>query len=272
MCLPRLNTRWRCEIIVNVYGHTDVGLKRTSNEDSFYCSADEGISIVADGMGGHASGEVASALAVRVIRQEILRKLTEAHLADEKHEDPGEWLCSVLAMAIEKANDMIYRKTSSNAARSSKMGTTIVVFLATDDGCAIGHVGDSRVYILRGDKVYPMTQDHSLVNEQIRAHLITEEEARKSVYRHIVTRALGMREAVEVDTQAVVLRHGDLLLLCSDGLYDLVDDEMIRQVLTDSRDNLKNAAHSLIDLANAKGGEDNITVVLVEAIGQNPQD
>jgi protein phosphatase len=152
------------------------------------------------------------------------------------------------------------------------MGTTIAVFLATDEGCAIGHVGDSRVYILRGDKVFPMTQDHSLVNEQVRAHLITEEEARKSVYRHIVTRALGMREVVEVDTQAVVLRHGDVLLLCSDGLYDLVENEMIQQVLLDSRNDLKNAAHNLIDLANAKGGEDNITVVLVQAVGPDPQD
>ncbi len=156
-------------------------MKRPSNEDSFYCSSEEGLSIVADGMGGHASGEVASALAVRVIRQEVLRKLTESYLAEDKHEDYSAWLCDVLQRAIEKANDMIFRKTSAQAGRSSKMGTTIAVFLSTEEGCAIAHVGDSRVYILRGDKVYPMTQDHSLVNEQVRAHLITEEEARKSV-------------------------------------------------------------------------------------------
>ena len=243
---------------------SDVGMKRSGNEDSFYCSADEGIAIVADGMGGHASGEVASALAVRIIRDVVLQRLADTGFSDGASAKDSEWMCGVLSDAIIKANAAICGKSSNSASNISRMGTTITVFLLSGDASAIAHVGDSRIYLLRGNNLFPLTRDHSLVNEQLRANLITPEEARTSIYRHIVTRALGMKELVEPETNALVILPRDLLLLCSDGLFDLVDDDTIREVLLDGREELQVAVHRLIDLANSKGGDDNITVVLAK--------
>ncbi|GAB4161472.1 MAG: protein phosphatase 2C domain-containing protein [Planctomycetota bacterium] len=255
----------RCSILIEAYGHTDKGLKRPGNEDSFYCSSEEGIAIVADGMGGHASGEVASALAVRIIREEILNHLAQSVVSGEKPTDKDTFACTVLRKAIEHANTAIHQKTAQQVDKAAKMGTTIVALLATEEYSAIASVGDSRIYILREGKLIQLSQDHSLVNEQVKANLITEEEARKSIYRHIVTRALGMKEEVEVDTMPISLKAGDVVMMCSDGLYDLVGDELIKQVMLDADGDLKSATHSLIDLANAKGGEDNITVAMIKS-------
>ncbi len=252
---------WRCVIRLEAYGHSDVGLKRAGNEDSYYCSAEEGLAIVADGMGGHASGEVASALAVKIIRDRVLAAFGAGACSS------GEELCGVLDSAIREANDSIFEKGGA-AVKTSRMGTTIAAFVFCGDSAAIAHVGDSRVYLLRDGVLHPLTQDHSLVNEQLRANLISAEEARTSIYRHIVTRALGMKKEVEPETQTVVLRPGDLVLLCSDGLFDMVEDEAIKNVLVEHGGDLKKAAHRLIDLANMNGGEDNITVVLISVKGE----
>ena len=233
-------------------------MQRPNNEDSFYCSRDEKLAIVADGMGGHACGEVASAIAVRVIRDTMLSALDGREKADQK------LLCDTMRESLDRANELIHRKTLEQGSRATKMGTTVAMFAAHGDASAVAHVGDSRVYLLRGAKMFRLTQDHSLVNEQLKAELITEEEAKKSVYRHIVTRALGMKEAVESDTQELSVREGDRLLLCSDGLFDLVEDELIEKVIRNSEGNRRDAVHNLIDLANSRGGDDNVTVVLVE--------
>ncbi len=249
-----------------MYGNSDKGMKRPGNEDSYYCSEDEGIAIVADGMGGHASGEVASALAVRIIREYVLSAIDNCDGRNPNAQIDPDWLCRVLANAISEANNVIYSKSGASFDSASRMGTTITSFVKCNDAAALAHVGDSRIYLFRNGKLFPLTQDHSLVNEQVRANLITAEEARTSVYRHIVTRALGMKDSVESDTQSIFLLDGDRIMLCTDGLFDLVEDSVIKSVLESSGDNLKSAVHRLISIANERGGDDNITIALVRLV------
>ena len=247
--------------IVNV---SDVGKRRPHNEDSTLSDADTGLVILADGMGGYKAGEVASAIAVTTIHQEILNGLEQ--LKQEKTPDnpsltPESW---VVKDAIISANSGIYRSAQKDP-QCQGMGTTIVVVLFYNNFMTIGHVGDSRLYRLRGNEFMQITKDHSLIQELIDRGLYSPEEAAKNTPKNLVTRALGIEPDVSVDIGEHPVLPGDIYLLCSDGLNDMVDDEEIHLTLSKYSANLVQAAEELVRLANAKGGKDNTSVILIRA-------
>ena len=241
---------------------SDVGLKRPRNEDRFCVDPALGLYVVCDGMGGHKAGEVASGLAVDVIRKHLL----------EGRQDTGTPLIGSydasflpqtnrLASAIRLANQAIYCE-ARHSEEYARMGTTVVSALVSGHVLSFAHVGDSRLYLLRGDTIQPLTTDHSLVMDQIREGLLTEEEAERSAQRHVVTRALGVEATVDVELGELPVMNGDLLLLCSDGLTRGVPSRDIIRTVQGQPD-LQAASEGLIALANTAGGEDNTTVILL---------
>ncbi len=245
--------------IVNV---SDVGRKRPHNEDSTVSDARHGLVMVADGMGGYKAGEVASAIAVI----NILRDVTEGlkHVESGKIDSKtGYSQESILVKnAIKQANSTIY-STAQQDAQCHGMGTTVVMGLFIGDKISIANVGDSRLYRHRNNKFQQITKDHSLYQEVIDRGLYTPEEAAINTPRNLVTRALGIDAKVEVDIFEDQLLKGDIYLLCSDGLNDMVKDEEIHLTLSKYSANLVQAAEKLIQKANGNGGKDNISVVLV---------
>ncbi|HEX5467497.1 MAG TPA: Stp1/IreP family PP2C-type Ser/Thr phosphatase [Gaiellaceae bacterium] len=225
-------------------GLTDPGRKRRRNEDSYVI--DPPLFAVADGMGGAQAGEVASRLAAAAFR--------EFHGADDLDHEKR------LAAIIQEANRRIYERASDDA-QTSGMGTTITAALVGDDSLAIGHVGDSRAYRLRGGRFEQLTDDHSLVADLVRSGRLTPEEADAHPQRSVITRVLGTDAEVDIDTFSVGVETGDLFLLCSDGLTTMVADEEIRRLVAGARD-LDQAGKTLVKAANRAGGEDNVTVVL----------
>ncbi|NVB42234.1 cyclic nucleotide-binding domain-containing protein [Pseudenhygromyxa sp. WMMC2535] len=242
---------------------TDVGRKRTHNEDNFLIDQQLRLFIVADGMGGHASGEVASAMAVHTIRNIVHRELD---LLENPVDDPA-WhmeVCMLLEYAVHMACEQIFRKGVQEPEKKG-MGTTVVALLIVEDRGYIAYVGDSRIYLLRGGIVYQLTEDHSLMNELIRQGKITAEDFDDSPYaqfKHAMTRAVGPQEIVEVDTLDFDMIPGDAFLLCSDGLYEYTDDSDISRML--SLTEIKDIPGRLIDLANTRGGKDNITALVIQ--------
>ena len=230
--------------IADSAGTTDAGRKRRRNEDAFV--HDPPLFAVADGMGGAKAGEVASRLAAAAFR--------EFHEADEL--GPEERVTAI----IQEANRRIYERARSDA-QASGMGTTITAALLVGNGVAVGHVGDSRAYRLRGDQLEQLTEDHSLVADLVRSGRLTAEEADTHPQRSVITRALGTDPEVDVDTFTVEAEPGDLFLLCSDGLTTMVADEEITDIVRGA-DDLAQATKALVKAANRAGGEDNITVVL----------
>jgi protein phosphatase len=225
---------------------TDPGRRRRQNEDAYVCEPP--LFAVADGIGGAQAGEVASRLAATALRE------TGADGADpRRHVDA----------LIQEANRRVYERQTSDASASG-MGTTITAALLHDDIVWIGHVGDSRAYLIRDDKLEQLTEDHSLVAELVRSGKLSPEEAERHPQRSVVTRALGTDPNVDVDTFEVEGRAGDLYMLCSDGLTTMVDDDTILAEIDRNRDDLKSAAKALVRAANRGGGEDNITVVFFE--------
>jgi protein phosphatase len=240
---------------------TDVGMKREHNEDSFLVNEDLGLFVVCDGMGGHAGGETASRLAVQTIEKELIsaKLRTDDPFAVQVPlaESP---LAGALREAVEGACAAVFRSSRANPELAG-MGTTCITLLVHGDHALLGHVGDSRAYLVRDGEVFQLSEDHSLVNEQVRAGLLTEEEARHSRLKNIITRSVGFEEDVLVDVLGVETRAGDRFLLCSDGLSNLVETDEIRDAL--AQDDLAQVPELLIQLANSRGGDDNITVVLV---------
>ncbi|MEK6770268.1 MAG: Stp1/IreP family PP2C-type Ser/Thr phosphatase [Pseudomonadota bacterium] len=234
-------------------GLTDPGMIRTENEDSIGTRPEAGLAVLADGMGGHQAGEVASKLAVET----IIKYLTDTYAADRK-ESPTKRISE----AIRRANATIF-DTAHKHEEYAGMGSTIVTALFRNGELVVGHVGDSRLYRLRQGKLEQMTEDHSVIQELVNRGLFTHEEARASVGKNLVTRALGVDAEVLIDVNAVPLEANDLYLLCSDGLNDVVSDEDITRILTASSDNLYTAAFKLVTLANQRGGPDNISVILI---------
>ena len=244
---------------------SDVGRKRTGNEDSFCLAPELGLFVVADGMGGHAAGEVASRLAVDTIRRWMAKYLEGANVALVGQPIPSRSQeANFLASSIRLANRMIY-DAAQGRHEYAGMGTTIVSVLALDDHVVLAHVGDSRIYRIRGGEITQISRDHSLVQQQIDRGIITREEAQESQYRHLITRALGLKEAVEIDVEEHPVLIGDTFLLCSDGLSDLVEDAEMLAAVREHPDDLERACQALIDRANEKGGDDNVTVLLVQA-------
>jgi PPM family protein phosphatase len=238
-------------------GMTDVGLKRGHNEDNYLINEELNLFVVADGMGGHAGGEYASAIAVNTV-EEIVTSV-EIEDGGRATTDPLELARYKLNHAIRLAGRRIYEKAKEQPEYHG-MGTTAVVLLVDGHNAYVAHVGDSRLYLLRDGKIEQVTEDHSLIAEKIRHGLLTPEEARNHRMRNVITRSLGYQEEVEVDLQIRGVRRGDQFLLCSDGLSGNVTPDEMLGVL--SRNGPQDAARQLISLACERGGEDNITTVI----------
>jgi len=244
-------------------GKTDVGIVRSGNEDNYTMHPDRGVFIVADGMGGHAAGEVASEMAARIIGQHFgdPSGLSEVLAAERMRE------------AIREANGTIFQRTLTEHDKRG-MGTTATALAFLDGGrYLIGQVGDSRAYLLRDASLRQLTKDHSYVQEQVDAGYLSPDEARTHPYSNVITRCVGANSDVSPDTYVGAARAGDLVLLASDGLTGMIDDPDLHRILVSSRDPAA-LADELIAEANRRGGLDNITVilVLVEAVEQTPRD
>ena len=238
----------------------DTGRARTNNEDSV--SLDEGacLAVLADGMGGYNAGEVASSMATSFIRTELGRWLREASDSATDTE-----VRRAMDICVDNANRAIFNAANSNP-QYAGMGTTLVVAVFRGMRLLVGHVGDSRAYRLRAGRLQQITRDHSLLQEQIDAGLITPEQAAFSANKNLVTRAVGVEDTVLLETHLHEVQPGDVLLMCSDGLSDMLDDVTISQVLQ-MHESLAAAGAALIDAANDAGGKDNISVILVRAAG-----
>jgi len=245
-------------------GLTDVGLKRESNEDYFSIDNDLPLYVVADGMGGHLAGEVASKVAVELINRNVNRWIAENAPDDELFDSPDKSLSrrgNYILSSIKLANRVIYELSKVHDEYKG-MGTTIVVLSVTPSMVIAANVGDSRIYLVRGNSIQPLSKEHNMVTEQVEMGLISAEEAETSPLRHILTRNLGSSDTVDVDIFEIEPMNNDRFLLCTDGLTDLVSDHEILGVIGDG-DDPENLCRQLIVMANGKGGNDNITVSLV---------
>lgn len=239
----------------------DSGRKREHNEDRVHIDPANGLAIVADGMGGHNAGEVASQLAIDSLVEAVCHGL--GNLAEGAQDGDLSAEGQLLRRAIEQSNRII-EQTARNQKMYEGMGTTVVATVFHDDSVSIGSVGDSRVYRLRGGTLEQLTQDHTLLQELVNRGFYTPEEARASLNRNIVTRALGVESDVGVDIiEDVVLKH-DRYLLCSDGLNDMVEDRDIQKILGEPGDDLDRIARMLVDRANRNGGKDNISAAVID--------
>lgn len=257
----------RIEEALEIVSQTHPGMVRSHNEDSVAHEAACGLVVLADGMGGYNAGEVASGIAVSVVATEICQYLQNASPAD-RDESSGEELGVVLLRDnIQRANASIFHAAQSQP-QYNGMGTTIVAGLFYDNRVVVGHVGDSRMYRLRGEELVTVTRDHSLLQEQIDGGMISIEEARLSKNKNLVTRAVGIDAEVASEIHMYDVQVGDIYLLCSDGLNDMVEDEDIQSTLYAMQGNLTLAAEQLIQMANDNGGRDNVSVILVKVNGE----
>jgi serine/threonine protein phosphatase PrpC len=238
---------------------THTGLRRANNEDAVFVDEARGIGILADGMGGYNAGEVASGMATGVVQADLQRWLDQDTAVSTARDTRR-----ALDTAVRNANLAVLASSQAHPEYAG-MGTTIVVAVFQEDRLCVAHIGDSRCYRLRQGQLTQITKDHSLLQEQLDAGLITPEQAAFSTHRNLVTRALGIDEGVEVEIGEFTVAAGDLYLLCSDGLSDMVDDGVITDILL-RPGSIANKATGLINAANDHGGRDNITVLLVHAI------
>jgi protein phosphatase len=242
---------------------TDVGRKRKGNEDSHFVNPEQHLFVVADGMGGHAAGEVASRIAVESINEFICltggdEEITWPFGLDENISYDGNRLKTAIRFANKRVIEATREKTEYEG-----MATTVAAVLVDDTVANLGHVGDSRVYLFRGEGVRQLTSDHSWVNEQLLSGVISADQARTHPLRNVVTRALGGKADLQVEMQVHKIETGDVLLLCSDGLTTMLPDEEMGKLVRGAGDDLREAAEALVAAANDRGGEDNITVVLL---------
>ncbi|KXS33668.1 MAG: hypothetical protein AWT59_0226 [Candidatus Gallionella acididurans] len=251
---------------LEIFSQTHPGMVRSHNEDSVACEPAYGLVVLADGMGGYNAGEVASGIAVSVVVTEVSHSLQDASPIDRDETSDEELGVMLLRNNIQKANASIFHAAESQP-QYSGMGTTIVSGLFYDNRMVVGHVGDSRMYRLRGEVLETVTRDHSLLQEQIDGGIISVEDARLSKNKNLVTRAVGIDAQVVPEIHVLEVLVGDVYLLCSDGLNDMVEDEDIQSTLYALQNNLPLAASQLIQMANDNGGRDNISVILVKVKG-----
>jgi protein phosphatase len=244
--------------VLEVASVTHPGRVRSHNEDSIAADAEMGLAVLADGMGGYNAGEVASGIAVAMIAAEMKKALTDIKAGALD----GSGAEKLLSAHAEKANAAIYQAAQAQE-QYSGMGTTLVAALWYDNRMAVGHIGDSRLYRLRGDVLEQITRDHSLLQEQIDSGMITKEQARYSQNKNLVTRAVGIDPDVDTEVHTYPVQVGDIYLLCSDGLSDMVTDEDIQNTLSSLQANLPMATEQLVQQANDNGGRDNVSVILV---------
>lgn len=239
------------------HAKTDSGRTRANNEDSVVFDEGTHVAVLADGMGGYNAGEIASGMATAFIKSELSRWLAEAGSAALPRE-----VRRAMEICVDNANLSIFNAANSNA-NYNGMGTTLVVAVFMESKLVLGHIGDSRCYRMRGGQMDQLTKDHSLLQEQIDAGLITPEQAVSSSIKNLVTRALGVDDAVILEVNEHAVDVGDLYLLCSDGLTDMVDDAVVARILAGA-DDLEHKSTQLIQVANANGGRDNISVLLID--------
>ena len=247
---------------ITVVRQTHTGLLREHNEDAIASDCSIGLLLLADGMGGYKAGEVASEIAVLMIAAELtdaMQQSSRYRLSSAVRLPEAKMMLD----AVKKANATIYQ-ISQNEPQCAGMGTTLVAAIFTSNQLVVGHIGDSRLYRLRDQVLTQLTEDHSLIQEQINAGLISLEQAESSTKKNLVTRALGVDETVELELQVVDVLVGDVYLLCSDGLSDLVKDATIAKILNDANHDMTVAANQLIDTANDHGGSDNISVIIAQ--------
>jgi protein phosphatase len=247
-----------------VCGATDVGRRRETNEDQYLVDPAIGVYAVADGMGGHAAGEVASQLAIETLSAALRRDGWPDTTSEGSEQERKTRTALSIRQAIAEANRKICEAVVDHAEWKG-MGTTLVALAISGTSAIIGHVGDSRAYLVRAGQLSRLTSDHSWVNEQVKLGLLSPEDAQRHPWRNIVTRALGNRTEVDVDLLEQPIEPNDLFLLCSDGLNTMLRDGEIRTILEKHADNPEDACTELIAAANARGGEDNITVVVLQA-------
>lgn len=249
---------------LQAFGLSDIGKKRGRNEDSFLVNKDLRLFIVADGMGGHSGGEFASRFAVNTIEEVIQSMNTdpEATVISGVNSDETDF-GDRLRYAIEVASQKIYDQAMFDQGLKG-MGTTVAALMADDSRACLANVGDSRVYLVRDGVIKQMTQDHSLVSEQMRAGIISESDAKKHKFKNIITRSVGYQEEVEIDLVYVELKPQDKLILCSDGLTNMVDDSVILDTVRNHP--IEKACRELIQKANDCGGDDNVTAVICEVL------
>jgi len=247
---------------VNAFGITHVGKQRQHNEDSFLVAAEAKLYLVADGMGGHAAGEIASRIAVDSISEFILHTKEDDGTWPHAYDEQYRRSTNRLMTAVRLANTRVLEAMRKDA-RLRGMGTTVVACLADDNTMSVAHVGDSRAYLIRDGMLSRLTNDHSWVFEQVQAGMLTEAEAEKHPLRNVITRALGGALSVNPDAAKVESKPGDVYLLCSDGLTGMVPEEEILRVVTENSD-IEKACQVLIDTANERGGLDNVTAILVK--------
>jgi PPM family protein phosphatase len=254
-------------ISTEAFGKTDVGRKRQHNEDAMLIDAPAGLYMVADGMGGHAAGEVASARAVEVVRQHLVaHKSVLKDLAKDGNQASHAAAANLVEAAIQRACADIYRTATTDSTKRG-MGTTFVCLAVSGTKGVVGHVGDSRVYLVRNGQCHRLTEDHTLIAAQLKAGTITREQAQTSQYRNVITRAVGIQESVQVDTLVVDCLPGDLFVLCSDGLHGYMTDDEVATLVTSTA--AADQPDRFVTLANERGGKDNITAVVV-ACGGDP--
>ncbi len=243
---------------------SDVGRVRQNNEDTCLAETALGIFAVADVMGGHASGEVASRMAMDTLRKFLVQAKDDADATLRINGPPDSASPKdLLAQGVRLANHKIYQ-ASQERSEYRGMGTTLVAVYFPSRSAVLANVGDSRLYQIRSGAIEQMTEDHSLVWEQYKQGLLPKEALSSAPHKNIVTRALGIHPTVEVDLRELSLQSGDILLFCTDGLSDLVEDHEMLGVVMETPENLDGAARKLVDLANSRGGKDNITVLFIQ--------
>jgi serine/threonine protein phosphatase PrpC len=254
--------------VLEIVTRTDPGMVRSNNEDAVMANASCGFAVLADGMGGYNAGEVASGMAIAMLGSELEKAFVER---DPSSLDASgkSWAQVALETEMARVNSAIYQAAQSQP-QYAGMGTTLVVAVFHDNKVTVAHIGDSRLYRLRGEDFQPITRDHSLLQEQIDSGLLTAEQARHSQNKNLVTRAVGIDPEVPAEIHDHEVLPGDVYLFCSDGLNDMVEDEEIAMTLGALSANLELCAMQLVEMANDNGGRDNVSVILVKVKGEFP--
>ena len=260
-----LNLRGKLRFV----GQTDTGKVREHNEDTIAFDSDIGLMVLADGMGGYNAGEVASGIAVKTIVNLVRDAVEREDLSLGDAESGLSRPCIILRDAIQRANKIIHQ-TAHTQAQCEGMGTTVVATLMYDNKVVVAHVGDSRMYRLRGEKFEQVTLDHSLLQELVDRGFYSPEEAARAANKNYVTRALGVEPNVEVELQEAPAEKGDYYVLCSDGLSDMVEDDDIHLTISTFGANLETVAKQLIQLSNDNGGRDNVSVIMGHVVEAFP--
>lgn len=252
-----------------IHGQTETGLVRDHNEDTINWNENIALAILADGMGGHRGGEMASAITVSTVLESITEKNKKLNTGETDEETGYSAESMLVHEAVAQANKNVHESSEANA-QYRGMGTTVVVLLFYDNRFTVAHVGDSRLYRLRDGELEQITRDHSLMQELVDRGFYTPEQARNSLNKNLVTRAVGIDSKVQIDIQEDIAMVDDIYLLCSDGVTDMIEDDLIKSAMAENSDDLETAAEEIIRLSNQYGGKDNISALLAKPIKSFP--